>query len=82
MGPVPGLILDIWVRDPHLAKYPPFNSFHQRGITVTNVIVTQKMQHPVHNQMGDVIAQRFARGLGLPQAGFIQYKFNAKQLLS
>ena len=39
----------IGVRDPKFIKYRDFKRFHQVGVAAAYVIVTQKMQHSMHD---------------------------------
>ena len=47
----------IWVGNPHRRKYRDLAAFHQGGICIFHVIVTQKMQDSVDEQMGNVIVE-------------------------
>ena len=44
--------------------------FHQSGIFVTNVIITQQMQHCMNDQVRGMVGERFSPLAGLARAGF------------
>ena len=60
----------IWVRQTQFAKYFDLDSFHQRGIGVSFMVIAQQMQAGMNNQMGHMVAERATRLGGLPHAGF------------
>src|SRR5690606_37695420 len=46
-----------------------FETFHLLGLAVGLVIITEKMQHPMHDEMGEVVGQGLAFLFRLPPRG-------------
>jgi hypothetical protein len=52
-------------------QYVKLDLFHNLGVLVAHVIVTQKMQETVHGKMGDMMGERLVLGAGLTGNGFV-----------
>ncbi len=54
LTPGTGPASSIWVVETHGCKYLDLQPFHQGGIGIGHVVITQQMQHPVHQKVGDM----------------------------
>jgi hypothetical protein len=62
----PGFVRNVGVGNADARENDALEPFHFLGVIVRFVIVTKQMQKAMDRQVGDMVAERFSLGGGLP----------------